>query len=180
MELNRPQHKGPQNLKLLTFIPAFLFGHADAFSPIIYLSRFTAAVWYKGFICRKMCYSFNHVCIKGAKDVNGMKYYTKAHLFCESTNLAVYVLWDVWLPNQTLPTRVILTPWGTHATLWAGQHDVTSYLNLHFVWIYRHAIRYCGFGANIFWNGRKTYGVKNVRDKTNFQIINYISISMAY
>ncbi len=64
----------------------------------------------KGLSAENMCYSFNHVCIKGAKDVNGMKYYTKAHLFCESTNLAVYVLWDVWLPNQTLPTRVILTP----------------------------------------------------------------------
>lgn len=58
---NKPQHKGQQNLKLLTkwiqdtFIPASLFGHADAFSPIMHLSRFTAAVWYKGFICGKMC-----------------------------------------------------------------------------------------------------------------------------
>jgi len=38
-----------------TFIPATFFGHADAFSPIMHLSKFTAAVWYKGFICGKIC-----------------------------------------------------------------------------------------------------------------------------
>lgn len=108
---NRPQHKGPQNLKLLTFTPASLFGHADAFSPIMNLSWFTVAVWYKGFICGKMCVI--HLTMFASKELKCeyvMKYNTKTHLFCESTNLAVYVLWDVWLPNKTFPTRVILTP----------------------------------------------------------------------
>lgn len=104
---------------------------------------------------------FNHVYIKGLTGFCE----SYEFLFCESTNLAVYVLRNAWLPDKTLPTRVRLTPWGTHATFWADQHDATSYFILHFVWVYLHAVRHCGFGANIFWNDREKYGVKTARDK---------------
>lgn len=35
------------------FIPAFFLSHANTFSPITDLSKFTAAVWYIGVICEK-------------------------------------------------------------------------------------------------------------------------------